>query len=393
MPGRQRSSWRHRRSRDDARAAAASGQLTQAFFACEQTFDRLNTDIGALRETGASPAALQHWAHLQHRYETVLSVYLALNQADPGRLDHTAAAHCATEFRGLEAEFRRFGDQHRGLLDEAAATVADARAHQDRAVRAADEAQAELAAASPEIAELAVIVAAAEELARRRTGFDRALGLADRTRAAGPLQVGAQTLRTRLAEAPGYAAEARRLLGALTTRTAGVQTRLSMLPETLSTLRREFSADCSQDVEGSQEKIGHALGNAQQLLDAARTLPPDRVIAQAETVRDHLDVADDLLRSVVERLRTLQDVRADPSAVMRSARFSVRDAQRLAVAHGLTDQWGPVLDAQSERLDRAAELLDRIHPDYWRYLQEIDAVDRRIDHVVSRMRDEVARRR
>lgn len=391
MPGRERSSWRNRRARHSAEMAT-SEQLTQAFFACERAFDQLaSAGITALRHTGASPAAQQQWGHLQHRFETVLSVYLALNQADPARMDHAAAARCIHDFRALESDLQRFADHHRALLAEAASTAAAARDHQERAVLAADQAQVALTDAPPSIAGLSTIASAAAELGRRRASFDRAVGLADRTRAAGPLQSGAQALQALLAEAPGYTAEAQRVLQSLTTRVAGVQNRLSLLPQTLSTLRREFSADCSRDLEGAPAEIGHALGHAQQLLDEARTLEPDRVITRAGTIRDHLDVADDLLRTVVERLRVLQSVRTDPATARNTARFRIRDAQRFAVSHGLVDQWGSVLDAQSDRLDRAASLLERVHPDYWSYLEEIGAVEKRIADTVARMRAQLAR--
>jgi hypothetical protein len=51
----------------------------------------------------------------------------------------------------------------------------------------------------------------------------------------------------------------------------------------------------------------------------------------------------------------------------------VRDAQRLVVDRGLVREFGPILDAQSVRLQNAQDRLTGVHPDYWLYLTELRA--------------------
>lgn len=49
-----------------------------------------------------------------------------------------------------------------------------------------------------------------------------------------------------------------------------------------------------------------------------------------------------------------------------------------------------MLDAQSDRIDRAKATLTRIHPDYWAYWTELRAVDGKITEIIDRMRGQLA---
>lgn len=393
MPGRQRTSWFGKRAPSPAEIAAAE-QLTQAFFACERSLERLTPGITAVRETGSAPEVLAHWSALLQRYDAVLSVYLSLNQDEARRPDPTAAARCLAEFQALDAELQRFAHTHHAALSGAESLRSDAFVQQRRATEAADRAQTALRGAPSSIGSLSVVTEAGARLHRARANFDAAAGLHDRTRAAAPVIAAADRLTAVLAEAPGYAEKADRVLRSLSTRAAGIETRLTQLPATLSRLRREFSADCSRDLEGNEERIRQTMSVAEAELSAARTrgiAAPDEALALTESVRDRLDQAEAGLDEVVDRLHALEQVRRDPEAALAPIRFRVRDAQRFAVDHRLTAQWGSVLDAQGERLDRATALLGRIHPDYWRYLTELRAVDARVVDVIARMRQHVAR--
>mgnify|MGYP007064815522 FL=1 len=141
--------------------------------------------------------------------------------------------------------------------------------------------------------------------------------------------------------------------------------------------------------------IDRAVAQADDALSTARghlTDAPDVALDDAETAREHLSVAEDAVDAVLDRLRRLRDVRADPAAVERRVRFRLRDAQQFAINHSLVDEWGSVLDAQADRITRAGSALDRIHPDFWDYLTQLEAVDRRIGEIVDRMRGQVAAR-
>jgi len=103
-------------------------------------------------------------------------------------------------------------------------------------------------------------------------------------------------------------------------------------------------------------------------------------------VRGELSVAEDLVDAVTGRLATLRAIRENPQAKVDEVRFRLRDAQHLAVQRGLTAEWGSVLDAQLDRIDRAVDALTGVHPDYWAYARDLDAVADFIAGVVARMR-------
>ena len=64
----------------------------------------------------------------------------------------------------------------------------------------------------------------------------------------------------------------------------------------------------------------------------------------------------------------------------------LRDAQRLVVDRGLVKRFGPILDAQSVRLQNAQDRLTGVHPDYWLYLSELRGVRTRAQEVVAQAR-------
>ena len=79
-------------------------------------------------------------------------------------------------------------------------------------------------------------------------------------------------------------------------------------------------------------------------------------------------------------------MREDPSREAADTRFVLRDAQRLVVDRGLVERWGPILDAQSVRLQNAQDRLTGTHPDYWLYLSELRGVRERVRDVVAEAR-------
>ena len=103
-------------------------------------------------------------------------------------------------------------------------------------------------------------------------------------------------------------------------------------------------------------------------------------------IRAELSRAEELVDAVTARLATLRSVRQNPGAKVDEVRFRLRDAQHLAVQRGLTAEWGSVLDSQLSRIDRAVDALTGVHPDYWAYVRDLDAVSTFIAGVVDRMR-------
>jgi hypothetical protein len=90
--------------------------------------------------------------------------------------------------------------------------------------------------------------------------------------------------------------------------------------------------------------------------------------------------------AVTGRLAELREVRADPAKLAADTRFVLRDAQRLVVDRGLTKRLGPILDAQSVRLQNAQDRLTGVHPDYWLYLTELRGVRERAQEIVAEAR-------
>jgi hypothetical protein len=165
---------------------------------------------------------------------------------------------------------------------------------------------------------------------------------------------------------------------------------LESLPATRSALLREFSADCSKDLNGADDRARRSLDQARTAWAAARDAlaagQPEEAAHQLTMARARLSAAEDDGDAMGDRLRVLRETKADPTAAARATRFKLRDAQLLVVDRGLIKQWGSVLDAQAARIDRAAADLTGPHPDYWSYLQTLHSVDAFVKNVIDRVR-------
>ena len=165
---------------------------------------------------------------------------------------------------------------------------------------------------------------------------------------------------------------------------------MESLPATRSALLREFSADCSKDLNGADDRARRSLEQARTAWTAARNAldsgHPEEAADQLTAARARLSAAEDDGDAMGDRLRVLRDTKADPAAAAKATRFKLRDAQLLVVDRGLIKQWGSVLDAQAARVDRAAAELTGPHPDYWSYLQTLHSVDAFVKNVIDRVR-------
>ena len=374
---------------DPARLAA----LTDAFFACERTMGDVAPAVRAARaiDPGAIPDA--DWNAVRDQYDQVISRYLQVT-AD-GSPDRTPAAveECLRGFTTVSTTLERFIAAYRGVLSSGHTAMTGAEAAQRQARVAATHALAALDQAPPEHAALASVRAAADRLAQAIGSFEAASGIVETRRTGDAVVDAAASVEQLLAAAPGLAADADRTVRSLDTRAQGLQTRLSAVPRVMSELLRDFSVECSEDLVDAPERVRADLDAAAADLDRARALSapaPDQALAAAESARDRLSHADAELDRVFDRLTDLREVRRDPVEAAARVRFRVRDAQHFALGHNLVASWGSVLDAQSDRIDRAAATLERIHPDYWSYLTQLRAVDARLTEIIGRMRDEVA---
>ncbi|MFC4373974.1 hypothetical protein ACFO5K_07640 [Nocardia halotolerans] len=232
------------------------------------------------------------------------------------------------------------------------------------------------------------------EALRTASSVDPQTEVAAARAAAAEVQDATAELSEVLAQAPSRATAATNALASVTTRLAAVRNRADALGPAYSALLREFNAASSADLTDNERQSRHDIEAADRELVAARGAAaagdPETALDLTATARTHLTEAEQLVDAVTRRLELLRGVRADPEAQARTVRFRLRDAQMLAVDRGLVGEWGSVLDAQAERLDRITAGLTGRHPDYWAYVTELNTVADFIGGVVERMRKHIA---
>ncbi|MFD3510729.1 hypothetical protein [Nocardia sp. NPDC058666] len=288
-----------------------------------------------------------------------------------------------------------FYHAHREGLAEAATvrnTVPQLLTH----VRAEAE-QVLVAAASSDFAHYPSIeggVRALNEALITASSVDPGTAVARAREAANLVQETTAELSNALAQAPSRVSAAKNAIASVTTRLAAVRNRADALGPAYSSLLREFSAASSADLTNNERESRRGIDAADEALVGARVAAADRnpetALDLTATAREHLAQAEQLVDAVTARLELLREVRTDPDARARTVRFRLRDAQMLAVDRGLVAEWGSVLDAQAERLDRITAGLTGRHPDYWAYVTELDTVAQFIAGVVERIRKNVA---
>jgi len=191
----------------------------------------------------------------------------------------------------------------------------------------------------------------------------------------------------------------RRRLATIDTRLEIARGRKSDLEASMHRLRREYTYSSWRDLEGAPTRISDHLEVAVlEALKVRRLVETDDLpdwLAAAEAVArtdQALRDAEGQWRVVSERLGRLDRVRRDPETAANPVRFALRDAQRLVIGRVRPDAAAvAALDAQVERLDAARGLLTGVHPDWWAYLRELDAISSAIREVVAQARARAAR--
>ncbi|MFJ9368589.1 hypothetical protein ACIRRA_29760 [Nocardia sp. NPDC101769] len=198
-------------------------------------------------------------------------------------------------------------------------------------------------------------------------------------------------LSTALEAAPGKQHSATTALASAATRLDAARNRLDRIAPAMSALLREFAAASSNDLANNERQAREAVAAADADLARARAAlanhNPEDALDLTTAARTHLATAEERAETVTDRLALLRAVRDQPAERAKAVRFTLRDAQMLAVDKGVVPQWGSVLDAQAERLDRASAGLTGRHPDYWAYVSELDAISAFVAGVVERMRN------
>jgi len=391
--------FRRSERRDDApddAALAGRAAASQAFLALDDEQRAAADAVRTADELGGGRPLGAEWAQVARAGDRATEAYVATTAQFP--LDGTgpvAGARQADEraLREIEAAretIRRFRSTHARTLDEAAhllralpVAVQEARSAlvtARNAVQAADASGIRSRRAVERLTE-------AEQAA---AGIDAAGGIRDRRAAATRTLELARSAATLAVEAPRAAAGVRSAFGSVATRRAAAATKADRIPPALSALRREFSEPCSVGLTDAEKKaraalaaVDRAIARAHERADAGEWDDAADAIAEA---RAQLGAAEQAHDAVTGRLADLREVRADPGKLAADTRFVLRDAQRLVVDRGLVKRFGPILDAQSVRLQNAQDRLTGVHPDYWLYLSELRGVRTRAQEVVAEAR-------
>ncbi|NDK90776.1 hypothetical protein GYA93_14465 [Gordonia desulfuricans] len=371
--------------------------MTAAFLASETALADIDSAVQVAHQLDPRSRVRADWTALRERYGQVTAEYLRLSGAaaadPPPRADEFA--RCTDALVAMTDQMARFGQAHARELDRARHAVTELGVLDQRARTAATSAGHALEQAPASFMRLTSVSQAADGLSGAIGAYEQATDLPARRSTANALISAAQRVDTALSAAPGFTERAQRVIRSVDTRRGGIVTRAERVPETMSALRREFSGECSADLQTAEAGIRRNIEAAEADLARARERladAPDQAIADAENARDDLDAAEFAVDSVLSRLELLRQVRADPAATEQRVRFRLRDAQHLAMNSNLVDEWGSVLDAQADRISRAHTRLERVHPDYWAYLTELRAVEDRVAEIVNRMRGQVAAR-
>ena len=406
-------SWSGRLSRrpQDQAAQAAQDGAVAAFLDLDNRQSYVADAVDALSEgAGQGHALARDWAPVAQqafdasaKYLTVAESHSLLDNADrPTGVDPAAAASA-------------FTDVHRALADAAIAVDGFYRKHSTelehaRSLRAATPkisadaraaavtAEQHLTKAEQDGFAYASVLAAAGELVDALSALQTAETVGsplEIRHAAAAVHAAADGVDARISTARSLRTTVRGSHSSVKTRIEAVTTRLESLPATRSALLREFSAACSRDLTGADDRARTALAQARDEWAAAgRSLDagdPEPAANHLTTARARLAEAESAGDSLTERLRVLRQTKADPAAAAKTTRFKLRDAQLLVVDRGLVPQWGSVLDAQSERIERAAADLTGTHPDYWAYLQALQSVEAFVKNVIDRVRSAASR--
>ncbi len=392
-----RSRSERRNESPDAAALEARNAVTQAFLALDDEQRAAAAAVAAAVELGTGARIARSWADIAAIGDAATEAYLTatrdfpLDGTGPVAGSRVADQRATAQIEKARESIRRFRATHSRVLDDAALaldslprTVQAARAAVVEARAAVQQAEATGVRSSRAEAQLA-------EAERATAALDPpGAGLRQRRDAAVRVLELARSASTSATDAPRTARSVRSALTSIATRRAAAGTKAEQIEPTMSALRREFSEPCSRDLIGSEARTREALAQADVAIETARRDADagdwDSAADQVTAARSALSRAEDRQEAVTGRLAELRAVRADPAKFAADTRFVLRDAQRLVVDRGLVREFGPILDAQSVRLQNAQDRLTGVHPDYWLYLTELRGISERVREVVTQAR-------
>lgn len=378
---------------DDPAAVSAYAAMTTAFLQVDRLLSEIEDGIAAARAADPASNVITAWAAVREHHAHATSTYMRLQrpEADAPYAPAEAYRDCTRQLERVSAEMTAFQERFGQTLSRARAAQQMAAEDMRRARVSANQAVAALdRPESLPFLQYPSVIDAVDVLAARLRALDLATDGVGQRAAAAAVMEAATAVHAALAAAPGRAAEAQNAIRSIGTRISAVATRAEQMGPARSALLREFSAACSNDLVDNDRVAADAAAAAEHDVAMARAEVAagrsESALAHCAAARDHLREADDAVDAVADRLRSLREVRDDPTKLADKVRFRLRDAQQLAMQRDLVDEWGSVLDAQVDRIDRACAALDGVHPDYWTYMSDLEAIDRFTLGVVDRMR-------
>lgn len=370
--------------------------LTSAFLDMDRRQSIAEAAATASAQMFPERAMAAKWEPVRARCYDAATAYLALGE----RLDQAERDGPRVPQPEIDTAIRRLSDAARGVDDfyrgnqahlEHAVAVYGSVPQLVQQVRGAAE-QALLAMADSAYAGYPSVRRSATAVDEGLVTLDTAIGtgVGAAREAATRLETLTRALSSALEEAPGKQHSASIALSSASTRLSAAEHRCERVAPAFSTLLREFNAASSADLANNERESRKSIQAAEADLTRARAAlaknDPEQALDLTTSARAHLATAEEQADAVTDRLTLLRELRADPQQKVKAVRFKLRDAQMLAVHRGLVAEWGSVLDAQSDRIDRATAGLTGRHPDYWAFVSELDASAAFIAGVVDRMR-------
>ncbi|WOX26754.1 hypothetical protein R2D22_25675 [Streptomyces sp. HUAS YS2] len=393
-----------------AEAQAAKDAAAAAFYELDTAQRGLRLSIETITAVDSSPGArraVDDFAALGRRIDDVSHAYITAVDAhdlDRDDLDASVAARARAELTRakdelvrVKGELDRFEQGIGPLLDKAEtqlARLAPAVERARQALRDASTALDTVRQSGMRADDLATRLAQlGPELTRLNEGAGRH-GVPETLKRADRVLRDAEAVRAEAQRLPERAAEIDKRLVSLRTRAQALTTRADGVEPVLSELRRRFVAACWQDLQHVPEQAADHVRQAEEKLrEAGKARDEQRwpdATSLLATVRALLNTTDEAVSAAGDRLRRLDAVAKDPRQEIDRTRFTVRDAQRLAMdgRHTPDPRHARPLDDAVARLDRAVAGLEGRHPDYWHFLNEMEAVRATAGHVVELIREQ-----
>ena len=397
-----------RRRESLAQAEQARQDAAQAFVDLDQAQKVLDVqvhDYVALEPRRALPLS-QEYAPFEAQTDAAIRGYLAAldeHAVDEGTpplaLQQGIAALNAARQELVRARSALEGFAQRSsdaLVRSEQELVAVARQVADaRAVLAGAQATAAAAATAGLVSgAMSASLAQAQQLAARLAPGPHALGIEGTAHLAAQLSAVAGAVVTAAEQLPVDRDHFRHDVSSLRTRMQVVESHIETVEPALSVLRRNYSTNCFEDVEGA-DRIARELlaaGREQLALADASAAGGDypAALEAAQRARDQLRRAQDAADSPPRRLALLSRAATDPHATSEPARFALRDAQRLVQAQGQLAHpaWSRRLDTAVLQLEAAEQALSPAgRRDYAAFLQAMDVATSTAAEVVAAVRE------